>query len=67
MTAAAALLVAPSPPRRPKELLTHGDVRIDDYYWLRDDSRTNPEVRHYQHVQMSSFLSLQLIDVTGSL
>lgn len=20
------------------------DVRIDDYYWLRDDSRTNPEV-----------------------
>ncbi|XP_019452573.1 PREDICTED: uncharacterized protein LOC109354489 [Lupinus angustifolius] len=24
-----------------------GDVRIDNYYWLRDDSRTNPEVLSY--------------------
>ena len=38
------MLVAPAALKRPKELLTHGDVRIDDYYWLRDDSRTNPEV-----------------------
>ena len=37
--------MAPEPPRRPKELVTHGDVRVDDYYWLRDDSRTNTEVR----------------------
>lgn len=44
MRAVAAVLVAPEPPRRPTELVTHGDVRVDDYYWLRDDSRTNPEV-----------------------
>ncbi|KAG4918573.1 hypothetical protein JHK85_056854 [Glycine max] len=24
-----------------------GDVRIDNYYWLRDDSRTDPEVLSY--------------------
>ncbi|XP_078427385.1 prolyl oligopeptidase family protein [Wolffia australiana] len=24
-----------------------GDVRIDDYYWLRDDSRKNPDVLSY--------------------
>lgn len=24
-----------------------GDVRIDNYYWLRDDSRTNPDVTSY--------------------
>ncbi|GLT64586.1 hypothetical protein SLA2020_370710 [Shorea laevis] len=24
-----------------------GDVRVDNYYWLRDDSRSNPEVISY--------------------
>lgn len=24
-----------------------GDVRIDNYYWLRDDSRSDPEVLSY--------------------
>lgn len=35
----------PAPLRRPTRLVAHGDVRIDDYYWLRD--RTNPEVIAY--------------------
>ncbi|KAH1231294.1 Protease 2 [Glycine max] len=26
-----------------------GDVRIGNYYWLRDDSRTDPEVLSYLH------------------
>ncbi|MCZ6639991.1 MAG: S9 family peptidase [Gammaproteobacteria bacterium] len=26
------------------ELLTHGHSRIDDYYWMRDDTRTDPEI-----------------------
>nr|POF06224.1 protease 2 [Quercus suber] len=37
-----------------------GDVRVDNYYWLRDDSRSNPEVlsylkqeNHYNHSIMS--------------
>lgn len=24
-----------------------GDVRVDNYYWLRDDSRSSPEVLSY--------------------
>lgn len=29
------------------ELELFGDVRVDNYYWLRDDSRSNPEVLSY--------------------
>lgn len=24
-----------------------GDVRVDNYYWLRDDSRCNPDMLSY--------------------
>ncbi len=37
--------VAPVVEKRPHELEAHGDVRIDDYYWLRE--RSNPEVLAY--------------------
>ena len=36
---------SPRAARRPHQLTEHGDVRIDDYYWLRE--RDNPEVRAY--------------------
>lgn len=32
----------PRPTRRPTRLVAHGDVRIDDYYWMRD--RASQEV-----------------------
>ncbi|MDQ7825790.1 MAG: S9 family peptidase [Candidatus Eremiobacteraeota bacterium] len=35
----------PAAGRTPRELLLHGDRRIDDYYWLRD--RENPAVTGY--------------------
>jgi len=35
----------PAPMRRPTQLTIHGDVRIDDYYWLRH--RDDPEVIAY--------------------
>lgn len=38
----------PEPPaaeKRPKKLITHGDVRTDNYYWLKQ--RENPEVTDY--------------------
>ena len=38
---------APTPKKIPKELMSHGDKRIDNYYWLRDDSRSNKEVISY--------------------
>ncbi|KAA3463617.1 protease 2 [Gossypium australe] len=40
----------PSPPLVEKvkhEMELFGDVRVDNYYWLRDDSRTNPKVISY--------------------
>jgi oligopeptidase B len=37
--------VAPVVEKKPYELESHGDVRIDDYYWLRE--RSNPEVLTY--------------------
>lgn len=37
-------LKAPVARREPVTTVLHGDTRVDDYAWLRDDSRTNPEV-----------------------
>lgn len=31
------------------EMEMFGDVRVDNYYWLRDDSRSDPEVLDYLH------------------
>ena len=40
-------LKPPQPKKIPKVHTAHGDVRIDDYYWLRDDTRKDPEVISY--------------------
>jgi len=37
--------LAPVAEKRPHELTMHDDVRVDDYYWLRE--RTDPEVLAY--------------------
>ena len=37
----------PIPKKIKKKLITHGDERIDNYYWLRDDSRKSKEVLNY--------------------
>lgn len=39
------LLSAPIANKIPKELTTHGDTRVDNYYWLND--RNNKEVINY--------------------
>ncbi len=28
----------------PKEMVNHGVTRVDDYYWMRDDEREDPEI-----------------------
>ena len=28
----------------PHEMVIHHHTRVDDYYWMRDDTRTNPEI-----------------------
>lgn len=37
-------LVAPVAKKVPFEMTAHGDTRIDNYYWMRDDDRQSPEV-----------------------
>jgi oligopeptidase B len=33
--------------KHPHTLKKHGDTRVDNYYWLRDDERQKPEVLDY--------------------
>ena len=35
------------PEKRPHELTIHGHTRVDEFYWLRDDSRSDPEMLAY--------------------
>ena len=37
----------PIPKKIPYELEAHGDIRIDNYYWMRDDSRSDQELISY--------------------
>ncbi|HGE9340274.1 oligopeptidase B [Escherichia coli D10:H20] len=37
----------PKAARIPHVMTLHGDTRIDNYYWLRDDTRSQPEVLDY--------------------
>jgi len=41
----------PAAPRRPHRLVAHGDVRVDDWYWLAD--RDDPEVLAYLQAENS--------------
>nr|XP_043610066.1 protease 2-like [Erigeron canadensis] len=50
------VMAAPQPPVAKKvkhEMEKFGDVRVDNYYWLRDDSRSNPQVLSYLHQENS--------------
>ena len=40
-------MLPPIPKKIPKILKAHGDERLDDYYWLRDDTRSNKEIIQY--------------------
>ena len=37
----------PSPDKLPYKLSQHGDERVDNYYWLRDDTRSDEKVINY--------------------
>ncbi|MDG1858745.1 MAG: S9 family peptidase, partial [Emcibacteraceae bacterium] len=37
-------ILPPIAKKVPYEMEIHGDKRIDDYYWMRDDERKNPEM-----------------------
>jgi oligopeptidase B len=44
-------LKPPHAPARPFRVAAAHGVREDPYYWLRDDTRTNPEVLEYLHAE----------------
>lgn len=37
----------PKASRIPHAMTQHGDTRVDNYYWLRDDTRSQPDVLEY--------------------
>ncbi|AHF76758.1 Protease II [Sodalis praecaptivus] len=41
------MTLPPKAEKRPFTLTLHGDTRVDDYYWLRDDKREDPAVLDY--------------------
>lgn len=45
--AQAAQLSAPIAKKVPYDMRIHGDTRVDNYYWMRDDERKDPEVINY--------------------
>ena len=42
-------ILPPVATKKPKELTTHGDVRVDNYYWLNE--RENQEVIDYLNAE----------------
>lgn len=42
-----AITLPPVPKKVSHVLETHGDKREDNYYWIRDDERKNPEMLAY--------------------
>lgn len=45
----------PMPEKRPYEMTLHGITRVDEYYWLRDDTRKDPEVLAYLEAENRHF------------
>ncbi|WON78326.1 S9 family peptidase [Serratia sp. UGAL515B_01] len=41
------MMTPPKAEKRPYPITLHGDTRVDDYYWLRDDERLDPDILSY--------------------
>ena len=41
------LVEQPMPEKRPHEMTLHGHTRVDEYFWLRDDTRKDPQMLAY--------------------
>jgi oligopeptidase B len=49
------LMEQPMPAKRPHEMTLHGHTRVDEYFWLRDDTRKDPEVLAYLEEENAYF------------
>ncbi|MCG8464204.1 MAG: S9 family peptidase [Xanthomonadales bacterium] len=61
---ASAVAAGPTAARRDHALETHGDVRNDPYYWLRDDQRENTEVLAYLNAE-NDYTNTELAHLEG--
>lgn len=43
------------PEKRPHKMTLHGHTRVDEYFWLRDDTRKDPEVLAYLEEENAYF------------
>ena len=51
----------PQAEKRPHVFQQHGSERIDNYHWLRDDSRTDPDVLAYLNAE-NDYTNSQMSD-----
>ena len=51
----ATMIEQPMPQKRPHEMTLHDHTRVDEFYWLRDDSRKDPEVIAYLEAENAYF------------
>ncbi|GLP97109.1 oligopeptidase B [Paraferrimonas sedimenticola] len=63
--AAAEKISAPVAKKIPHKLEAHGDVRIDNYYWMRDDARTDAEV--LAHLEAENAYAKQMLSPMADL
>ena len=52
-------LTPPSPNKIPYVMKAHGDTRVDNYYWLRDDTRSKSEVLNYLKLEKTIKLPIK--------
>lgn len=60
-----ASIVAPTAKKIPFEMTTHGHTRVDNYYWMRDDKREDPEI--LAHLEAENSYTEQQLKHTESL
>ncbi|MDE3273714.1 S9 family peptidase [Pseudoalteromonas sp. G4] len=58
-------LVAPIAKKVPFEMTQHGHTRVDNYYWMRDDKRQDPEI--LAHLEAENSYTEQQLKHTESL
>jgi len=58
LNTASTLSEQPVAAKRPHEMTLHGHSRVDEYFWLRDDTRTAPEVLAYLEEENTYFDTL---------
>jgi len=54
----------PTPKKIPYEIINHNDIRIDNYYWLRDDTRSNEEILTYLLSEINMRINGLVLNIT---